>query len=84
VKASSPAVRQVSDATFSAILTNPGYRVGFRNKIKDLEFSQVIYFFDADPGTKLAITTSAPNAQAPQLEPLFDDSVGKLVARSQK
>jgi len=81
VKASSPAARLVSDVTFSALLKNPGYRVGFRNKIKDMEFSQVIYFFDADPGTKIAITTSVPNAQAPQLERLFDEYVRTLTRK---
>jgi hypothetical protein len=79
VKASSPAVRVVSDVAFTSSLETKGYKVTIRNKIKDVEFAQALYFFDNKTGTKIVITSSASSAQAAKLDPLFDRCVAQSV-----
>jgi hypothetical protein len=70
----------MSDAAFPSARTTPGaYKVALQNKFKDVDFAQNIYFFDGAPGTKVAITSSAPNAQAAMLDPLFDRCAAKVV-----
>lgn len=77
VKSSSPALRVVSDAPFASVFVN-GYKMTVRNKIKDVEFGQTLYFFDGKPGTKVVITTSALSAQAAKLDLLFDRCLADL------
>ena len=70
---SMPDAKVVSDGEFVTDSKVPGHKVKFQNKIKDVDLSQTLYFFDGGDGRKIIVTCTTPAKFSDDLNPLFDD-----------
>ena len=80
VQAAFPDSKVLSDAEFSTDAKAVSYKLKFQNKVKDSELMQTMYFFEGQPGRKIAVTCTAPLKQGPELDPLFDECMKSFVA----
>ncbi len=72
VKAATPAIQVISDAPFPTDSGAQAIKVAFKNKMKDLEVVQSMYFFDGLQGRKILVTTTTVPSQIGTFGGLFD------------
>jgi hypothetical protein len=65
----------VNDSAFTTDARVSAYKVQLRNKVKDIDLTQTMYFFEGPSNRKVIVTWTASVQQAAELASLFDESM---------